>query len=131
VILPVIPIKKPSFIEPTKRERVDLKLALRRAKQAALERFSKNGKIPLLYPIAECDDQDLHKDQEEFKTIGNTTTQGYKVVIKKVHRIYNERIIGYKVKTEFILSHQKLHILIEDVKFIRRHYKEIKKLTRQ
>jgi hypothetical protein len=96
-----------------------------------LERFSKNGKIPLLYPLAECVDWDLTKDQEEFKTIGNTTNQGYKAVIKKVHRIYNERIIGFKVKTEFILSHQKLHILIEDVKFIRRHYKEIKKLTRQ
>lgn len=80
-------------------------MALRKARQVTQARFGKNGKIPLLYPIAECVDFDLKKDQEEFKIIGNTTNQDYKAVIKKVHRIYNERIIGFKVKTEFILSH--------------------------
>jgi hypothetical protein len=72
----------------------------------------------------------LPDDQDEFETTGHHSNTTYKQQIKKAHKIYSERQIGPKVQSDFILSNWKLHKLIEDVKFIKRHYKEIKRLAK-
>lgn len=126
----VLPKKAPAQ-KASRQQRLEYKLALRQANKVTYDRFKKSGKIPLLYPVAESIDTGLDEEAEDFITIGKVSNTSYKITIKKVHKIYNERRIGLKVKTEYILSHEKLHILIEDVKFIRSHYREIKKMAKQ
>ena len=52
-------------------------------------------------------------------------------MIKKGHIIYIERLIGIKPKTEFILSSQKLNAVVEDVRILKAHYKQIKELKKK
>jgi hypothetical protein len=81
--------------------------------------------------VGEHEDIDVDSDLDEFELIGFPVNSQYKQLIKRAHTIYKERRIGAKAQSEFILSNHKLQKLIEDVKFIKKHYKVIKSLSRK
>lgn len=61
-----------------------------------------------------------------FKVIGQSDVDEYKGTIKKSHKIFNERLIGANVYTEFFLSIRKLNRLIQDVKYLKCQFQKLK-----
>lgn len=61
-----------------------------------------------------------------FKVIGQSDVVEYKGTIKKSHKIFNERLIGANVYTEFFLSIRKLNRLIQDVKYLKCQFQKLK-----
>jgi hypothetical protein len=65
-----------------------------------------------------------------FYQSGNGNLKVYKSTVQKCHKVYIEKKIGVKSKSEFLIALRKLNQVLYDVAFVKKYYQEIKYLSK-